>query len=294
MADARSVALEVLRRLRRDEVYVNLALSAELERARLADADRALATELVYGVLRRRARLDHALAQHAKRPITRTKADVLDVMRLVAYQLLALDRVPAHAAVSEAVEQVRRARGPRVAGFVNAVLRRLAEAASADREAAWGPLPEARRARLALEHSLPDELLALLADRLDGDDDELDALARALSLAPALSLRANPARITRDALAARLEEEAGTRARVERCERSPWGLRVSGLSDPFHRASYLEGLWTAQDEAAQLAVAALEPSASDVHRVLDACAGVGGKATLLAALLPERGQLLAA
>ncbi|HEX8952859.1 MAG TPA: transcription antitermination factor NusB, partial [Polyangia bacterium] len=122
--NARDVARRVLRRV--DEgAYATLALAGELERARLRPADRALATELTYGVLKQQRRLDFALAAYAPRGIDKLDARVLDAMRLGAYQILFL-RVPAHAAVDDAVETIKRARSQKLANFANGLLRALA------------------------------------------------------------------------------------------------------------------------------------------------------------------------
>src|SRR5207248_2906704 len=134
-----------------DGGYATLALGGELVRAGLGDADRALATELVYGVLRRQTRLDRALAACAPRGLGSLDARVLDVLRVAAHQIL-FTRVPAHAAVDDAVGALRRLRGARLAGFGNALLRRL----SRDGELPLSPTePADPLDRLALWESTP-------------------------------------------------------------------------------------------------------------------------------------------
>ncbi|HEY3357037.1 MAG TPA: transcription antitermination factor NusB, partial [Polyangia bacterium] len=123
---AREVARRVLARVE-EGAYASLTLSSELDRAGLSPADRGLATELAYGVLKLRRRLDRALAAGAPRGLGTLDARVLNALRVAAYQMVCLDRIPAHAAVDDAVGAVKRARGARLAGFANAVLRRLAE-----------------------------------------------------------------------------------------------------------------------------------------------------------------------
>ncbi len=277
---ARAIARQVLSRVRRDGAYANLALSAALARAgAIAPAERGLATELVYGVLRHQRLLDHALSRHAREPLEKLDAETLEAMRLAAYQLLMLERVPAYAAVDDAVEAVRTARGKARAGFANAVLRRLARG---DLEAA---LPEDPAARIALACSLPDALAARWVAELGAA--EAEALGRSLLERAALSLRVNRLRATPASARAALEAEG---AQVEAGRLVEGALRIAGLADPFVARSFLEGLWTAQDEAAQLPALALAPRPGE--RVLDACAGVGGKATQLAALLEDRGEVV--
>ena len=275
----------MLQRVRRDKAYATLALSAELERERsISAADRALATELVYGVLRRRRQLDHVLSERMRQPLERVNVEVLDILRLATYQLLLLDRVPAYAAVDEAVSAVRRLRGKRVAGFANAVLRRL-EADGLD----LGDLKaEEPLAHLALLGSLPDALAAEWLAQL-GAEEALELAQTMLSPAP-LTLRANLQRTTVEQLAKRLEEEG---AEVLPSKLSPAALRVrsGGGATRWHPAqseAYHDGLWTMQDEGAQLVSLLLAPAAG--MRVLDACAGLGGKTTHLAELLVARGE----
>lgn len=132
---ARSVASQVLTRVSKDGAFASAALSTELSRAvQLEERDRALATELVYGVLRHKTGLLEALAVHTPRGIKTLDEAATRQLLLGAYQLLFLDRVPAHAIVSEAVSEVKRDRSERLAGFVNAVLRRFHERVLKDRE----------------------------------------------------------------------------------------------------------------------------------------------------------------
>lgn len=271
VSDARELARQVLRRVRRDQAYSNLALAAALERApALGAADRGLATELVYGVLRHQGRLDAALGALTRQPVERLDAEVHDVLRLAAYQLLLLDRVPDYAAVDAAVRTVKALRGPRQAGFVNAVLRRLA----AGRDEAPAP-PADPCERLALTASLPVALARQLVAELGLEVAERLALS-SLERAP-LVLRVNDRRASLGAVQAALEAEG---AAVFPGRWSPLALSIGRLSAPFATASYLGGLWTAQDEAAQLVGLAVE--ACPGERVLDACAGLGGKALQLA------------
>lgn len=276
--DARELARQVLRRVRRDQAYSNLALAAAFERApALEAADRALATELVYGVLRHQRRLDAALAVLTRQPLERLDADVHDVLRLGAYQLLLLDRVPDYAVVDAAVSSVKLLRGERPAGFVNAVLRRLA------RERQGAPtLPADPVARLALTASLPDALARQLVAELGLATAERLALSSLER--PPLVVRVNDRRATVEQVERILRAEGAV---TTRGRWSPLALSIEGLSSPFSTASYLEGLWTAQDEAAQLVGWALDVAPGQA--VLDACAGLGGKALHLAQQLTRDG-----
>lgn len=163
LPSARDVAARVIERVLKDSAFASAALDAELARAvELGSRDRALATELVYGSLRTRAALEARIARLAKK--LDPKDYVLKSQLLLAgYQLLLLDRVPAHAVVDHAVEAIKRARGPRVAGFVNAVLRRLSSEGKLDAgDAALASLPAWLKTEL--DAALPEvEVRALVA-----------------------------------------------------------------------------------------------------------------------------------
>jgi 16S rRNA (cytosine967-C5)-methyltransferase len=232
-------------------------------------------------VLRQQRRLDHALSRHAQKPLHRIDPEALDALRIAAYQLLFLSRIPAYAAVDDAVSAVREARGPTLAGFANAVLRRLQpEDLSRD-------LPEDPAAGRALECARPEPRARLWTTQL-GPVVARRRGAKLLERRP-LVARTNTLKLERTALAARLAAEG---CAVEAGRWSPEALLLgSGAPVPFLSASYLEGLWTAQDEAAQLVSHLLDPQPGEL--VLDGCAGVGGKSTHLAALMGDRGQVLA-
>ena len=267
MTAARDVARRVLARVADGQAYATLALDGELGRAGLDERDRRLVAELVYGTLRQELRLDRALAAFAD--LGRTPSAVRRALRMAAYQLLHL-RVPAHAAVDDAVGAVRAELGAKLAGFTNAVLRRLA----ANGEPA---LPADPRARAEVVGSLPRWIVDELAAQLPAE--ELEAAATALAQPATLWLRVNPTRATRAEVAAELTA-AG--ASAEPSPLAPQALAVRGLGEPSASPGFAAGRWTVQDVGAQLvgAVAAPAPGA----RVLDACAGVGGKTTHLAEL----------
>jgi 16S rRNA (cytosine967-C5)-methyltransferase len=280
---ARELALRVLRRV--DEgAYATLALGGELSRARgLSDADRALATELVYGVLKRRLRLDWALAGYAPRGLDGLDDRTRDALRLGAYQLLFL-RIPAHAAVSETVAAVKHGRGQALANFANALLRRLAR----DGE----PPPPSEKdliGHLSVVESAPRWLVEDALARF-GPEGARASLAALNAPAP-VWLRVNTLRATRDQVAAELARERPS-ARLSPSPRVPEALAVHGGGDLSRTTPFAEGRATVQDVAAQAVARLLDPQPGE--RVLDACAGVGGKSTHVAALMENRGRVDAA
>jgi 16S rRNA (cytosine967-C5)-methyltransferase len=277
VSDARDAARRVLRRIEREEGFASRVLASELAASDLAAADRGLATEIVYGVLRHRSRLDRALAAATARGELKVKSGLRDVLRVAAYQVLFLDRIPAHAAVNDAVTAARRIGGPRMAGFANGLLRRLASSSEP-------ALPIEPLERAAVEFSTPRWIIDRIAAAVPAP--ELVAAVAGLNRPAALAIRVNLARIRRDELAERLGQDHPSAA-VEVVSGVPEALRVSGLGDPALSPSFAEGLWTVQDVAAQRIGRLLAPQPGE--RVLDACAGVGGKATHLAELATRAG-----
>lgn len=270
---ARDLARRVLARVD-DGAYATLALAGELARARaLSPADRALATELTYGVLKRRRRLDHALAAHAPRGLDKLDARVRDTLRLAAYQILFL-RVPAHAAVDDAVGAIKKLRGQKLANFANALLRALA--AKGER-----PPPS-----LGVRESAPDWLADDAVARF-GADEAARYLASLNAPAP-LWLRANTLRATRDEAMRAVAAERPD-ARLQPSEIVPEAFRADGAGDVSQLRAFAEGLVTAQDVAAQRIARLVDPRAGE--RILDACAGVGGKSTHLAALAGDEARI---
>jgi 16S rRNA (cytosine967-C5)-methyltransferase len=238
----RDVARRVLERIERDKAWATPALDGELARAGLDDRDRRLASELVYGVLRHRTRLDRAIAAHAD--LKRTPPRVLLALRVAAYQLLFLDRVPAYAAVDDAVAAARQAGGQKLGGFVNAVLRKLDTA----REPAI-PAAVQGRARVEIEASLPRWIVDELAAAVGGDELLLAELAGAFAEPAPLVARVNRRRTTREALIETLREVGVMGSPLAS---APAALVLDGLGDPARNASFLGGLWTVKDTGAQL------------------------------------------
>ncbi len=276
--DARLFALSVLDDLERRDRYADVALDAALRRAPgLGPADRALASHLVYGVLRWKNRLDAHLARASARPLSRTHPKVLQVLRLGAYQILFLDRVPDRAAVHTAVDLTRAAGHAHAAGFVNAVLRRVA------RDGPQPPPARDRAEELSLLYGCPRWLVERWCDEHGWEGAE--RLCRAASRVPARWLRVRgPADASAAELrAAGLEAEPGAFA--------PGAVRVDGRGDPRQWPLLADGRAVVQDQASQLVVHLLDPRPGE--RVLDACAGPGIKTTQLAEAVGPDGRVTA-
>jgi 16S rRNA (cytosine967-C5)-methyltransferase len=272
---AREIAAEVLLRVERDQAYANAALQAALEnRPGLAARDVALASELVLGTLRRQLWLDHIVEAAADRPAARLELLVRVSLRLAAYQLLCMDRVPAHAAVHEAVELMKIHGLSRAAGFVNAVLRRIQRGPP--------PAPPADPLeRLSIEESHPLWLVRRWAQRFGLD--EARRLCAANNAPAPLTLRVNRLQCTPEELEARVRRERPA-AKLERGRYSPVALRISGAGAVTQLPGQDEGLFQVQDEAAQLVGFWVGVDEARGGPVVDVCAAPGGKACHLAEL----------
>jgi 16S rRNA (cytosine967-C5)-methyltransferase len=266
-----------------DEAFADLALDAEIERRELSARDRALATELVYGTLRWQRYLDWILAPHSKRRLDSLDPRPLVALRLAAYQIAFLDRVPIFAAVNDAVSLADRGR-PGVTAFVNAVLRSFAKRGPREREPRP---PDDPIEALATRCSFPTWLATRWVSRYGMA--EATNLMRAMNERPPITLRTNTLRCTRADLAERLRRDDGLATHV-----TPWapeGLMVEPGGSPGGWSVFAEGDCAVQDEASMLVVRLLEPRPGEV--VADVCAAPGTKTTHLGQLMENRGRLLA-
>jgi 16S rRNA (cytosine967-C5)-methyltransferase len=271
--ESRMVALTAIRRVTEQGGYSTLVVPAALARSGLDGQGRAFAMELAFGTLRRIVTLDWAIARVASRPPARISPGALAAIRLGAYQLL-FTRVPDHAAVSESVGLATK----RERGFVNAVLRKIAASPPVPPN---GATDEDVAIRTGLATWAVGELRRLLGD-------ETEDAAAALAEQAALCLRANPCRRTVEELERDLVE-AGLQPR--RAALHPDALLLDG-GDPSRLPGFAEGWFAVQDQASAFVVGALDPQPGE--RVLDVCAGPGGKLAHIACLVGDAGRAVGA
>ena len=247
--------------------------------------DRAFAMELIYGVLRRQETLDWRLAPVLSKPLARLPQVIQVVLRLGAYQLLYMDRVPESAAVNESVNLARSHAaklGRDWGGLVNAVLRALMRSPEP-------PLPDGQHmpARgLSVRYALPLWLCERWVQRLGVEGAE--TACKTVSVIPSLTLRVNRQRATREGLLEQFQK-AGIVSRPTTV--SPAGIVVEGGQSVTALPGFHEGLFYVEDEAAQLIPLVLDPQPGE--RILDACAAPGGKTTHIADLMSNRGEVVA-
>lgn len=283
MTTARQLALEVLNRVLVRGAFADIALAETLSRSQLPRLERSLATELVYGCLRRLNTVDYVLQARLNRPLNDLPAVICNILRLGAYQLL-FTRVPPYAAVNECVE-LAKTRGHRgTASLVNAVLRRLARDIS-NAESLLGAEKDPLK-RLSLEASVPEWLASLWLEYLGPEGGK--ELCYATSQQPPLTVRTNTLKTQRHLLKDMLEAEG---IDCEECPMAPEGLVVHADGDVCDTAAFRQGLFYVQDEASMLVSHAVCPEPGNT--VMDLCAGPGGKTTHMAALMGNSGRLIA-
>lgn len=270
---ARTTALSVLIACRRQGAFSDGALKEYTARDRLDRRDAALAARLCYGVEQNRLLLDFYLSRFVRGRLKDLQPVVLDILRLGAYQILFLEKVPDAAAVNEAVTQTKKYANARASGLVNGVLRSLSRGKNA--------LPEPPD--LATKYSHPAELVVLLQASLGA---ETEAFLRANNEAPETVLQWNPLRGSEQTLLEELDEKQIA------WERHPWlpgCYLVRGTGDLRGLAAFETGLVYVQDAAAR--AAALASGVEPGMRVLDCCAAPGGKSFAAAIAMQNRGDI---
>lgn len=276
MTDAknpRHIAFGILNRVEGTDAYADILLDAEL--GTLAEIDRALATEITYGVLRWRMRLDHIIDTFSSIKAKKLEHRVLTALRIGLYQLFFLTRIPASAAVNESVNLVRQ-QGKKTAGFVNAILR------NADRDRARalsaGLDGDATR-RISIEYSHPEWLVRRWIKRFGAEF--TTGLCKANQQVPPKTLRANTLVNSRDELVDILTGD-GIEVKATR-------FSLSGIEVLNGRPKAKDNRYYIQDEASQLIAHLISPEPGE--HVLDACSAPGGKTTHMAELMRNKGVI---
>ena len=261
--------------------FAEPVLAETLDARGLPREDRALATELVYGVLRWRLRLDAVIDRLLDKPQRGFPPLLRDILRIALYQLILLDRIPSHAAVNEAVIQAK-GRFPGRDGFVNAILRRaLRDVETLDLTP--GDDPES----LSSYYSHPLWLVERWIDEL-GPEATRAVLEFNNSRAP-LIVRVNRIKIDPDGL---LEIFSRAEVQAARSLHDPDALSITSSGGPVHEMpGFRQGLFAVQERASQMIAPLL--GALPGERILDACAAPGGKTAHLAALLDNALSLTA-
>ena len=268
--NARRVAIETLIKCESSGQYSNIALDNALKKSELSQSDKALASVLFYGVIERRITLDYYISKLSSRPINEIDTRTKETVRLGLYQLIYLDRVPAHAAINETVELCT----AKTKGFVNAILRSYTREG---KKIVFPDVSEGEAYYLSVKYSVGEKLAERFI-KIFGIE-RCESIFASLHNTAGTTLRVNTLKISRDELCERLGGEL-TRY-------SGAGVRVSGKVASLY--GFDEGLFFVQDEASQICTAAL--GAKEGECVIDTCSCPGSKSFGAAIDMNNKGRV---
>jgi 16S rRNA (cytosine967-C5)-methyltransferase len=280
----RHLAVDILNQVRASQAFASPLINACLDTNALSGTpDGRLLTHLVYGVLRLQGYLDWVLIKFYRGNYETLDEGIKNVLRLGLYQLKFSDRLPAFAVVDEAVKIVKKI-FPDKSALVNAILRNYLRSSQ---KISFPSLEKNPAEHIAVLHSHP-LWLAKKWIRIFGHK-ETTSLCSADNEIPPLTVRINTLKTSREALAQKLSDAGFTATPTNY---SPDGIILTDSSGPIQNTHFFsEGFLRIQDEAAQLISYLINPNSKD--SILDACAGAGGKATHLAAIIKNKGRIVA-
>lgn len=250
----------------------------------LSIKDRRLFNAIVFGVLRHRAALDWILDACSNTPVKKIQKDLIYIFRSALFQIIYLDRVPDFAAIDTAVSIASKTNGKKAGGFVNAVLRKAAKTHTTIN------LPDIKKQpalSLSVTFSMP---LWLTQKWLKAyGEQKTRALLEQIQSVPAITIRTNTLKATREELAQHLEKDVENLRSVADSDIT---LEFDSPKLPIDQMeTFKNGWFQIQDPAAQLVTRMLDPQPGE--RILDACAGLGGKTGHIAQEMQNKGQIIA-
>ncbi|AME05335.1 16S rRNA (cytosine(967)-C(5))-methyltransferase RsmB [Bacillus siamensis] len=275
--NVRELALEALEKLEQNQAYSNLLLTSVIKTNTLSDQDRGLLTELVYGTLQNKIALDYILKPFIRKP-NKVKPWVIQLLRLSAYQMEYLEKIPDRAAIHEAVEIAKKRGHKGIASFVNGILRSLQREGAPSFAEIEDPI-----LRLSTETSHPEWLVKEWVEAYGFEAAE--KICRVHLVPPKQTLRVNHIKADREKLLNEMEN-AGLEA--EAGDLSPDAIKL--LKGSIANTEFFQnGQVSIQDESSMLVARALDPKPGET--VLDACAAPGGKSAHIAELMENEGSL---
>lgn len=272
MKTARQIAFEILNRIQKDNSYSNLVLDAFLEKSDLNQVDKAFASALVYGVVERIITLDFELTKYLKQPLKKLKPQVLTILRLGAYQVLFMNKIPDSAAINESVKLSRNNGASFASGLINAVLRKVSLNGITQTD------------NLSVKYSVPEWLCNLWIN--DYGYENTVSILESLSGPVDTVVKVNTLKVTVDELKVILKNEGFDSVESDLIDNA----LIVNSSGALHKTqAYLKGLFHVQDTASQLCCSALDAKRGET--VLDICAAPGGKSFTLAQNMSNGGKI---
>jgi 16S rRNA (cytosine967-C5)-methyltransferase len=282
-AGVRGAAVRLLNRVERSDSYLDRVLDAELRDPELSDLDKGLLTELAHGVLRWQNKLDWVLNGFSHGNFQKSEVNIKNTLRIALYQILFLDRIPHAAAVYEAVELIKRIRGEKIGGLVNAVLRNIIRNLEGIR---YPDRNEDPVQYLSVMFSHPHWMVKRWMKRFGLDDTQ--KLLVANNERPSLSLRINKLKTQPDEFVKMLDQQH------IQCTGATYVdifVKAKSLTRIGQMELFRKGFFTIQDESAMLPCLLLAPQPGE--RVMDLCAAPGGKTTAMAEMMKNEGEITA-
>ena len=280
--NSRELALKILFQVNEEGAYANLALDKALFSCKDLDPrDRGLITEIVYGSVKYRGKLDYVLNQFAKTKVKKMDHWTRNNLRMALYQIMFLDKVPDSAAVDESVKLAKKY--GRSDKFVNAVLRNYLRGKDTMQ---WPDKAKQPVEYLCVEYSFPQWMVERFVRQYGMADTE--KLLQYYNQPAPLWIRTNTLKISREALKTQLEQEGLV---VSESRYTPEGLQIHSAVNLHQLKAFQQGLFTVQDESSMLVALAAEPDKD--MRILDVCSAPGGKSTHMAQLMKNTGSIYA-
>ena len=280
--NVRELALRVINDVNIKQAYANIVLNKLFSKHQINEQDRRFITELVYGTIKVGKTLDWILNRYMSRPLNKISPIIQDILRMGAYQILFMDKVPDSAACNQSVELAKKYGHIGTAKLVNAVLRNIIR----HPEKATYPTPEEDIALyLSLKYYHPLWMVERWIEKIGKADTE--KLCAFNNCPPDLSIRTNLLKITREALIKRLHSEG---AEAVPSLLTPEGILCKKHTTLTNMDSLHEGLFQVQDESSMLVAHVLAPQEGEF--IIDTCSAPGGKSTHIAALMKDTGKIL--
>ena len=274
--DDRFLAYKILSKIEHDKAYSNITLDAVLNKNEASSAS--FVRALVYGVLERKITLDYYLSKFLSQPIKKLNPGVLTLLRLGAYQILYMDKVPVSAAVNESVKLSRKIKCGYASGLINSVLRKIAT------ENIEYVKTDNKIYDLSIEYSCPENLVSQFIN--DYGYTYTEKILKASIGSVPIFIRVNTLKISPEELIEKFEKEGII---AKKCEGMVASLEIVSGNSIFQSDCYKKGLFHAQDIASQRCVETLAPQNGDI--IFDMCAAPGGKSFTMAQIMKNKGEI---